>query len=205
LPERALRIALLMLAAIAMAFGTTASAEENPSDTGVTTTVTEVPPAPPAADMPLDRFGELRTWLRERTNEIRSSRCQSRVHRFRHPHSSIKPWRRYENLAYWRGKRYAARELPSRCIRHERLWRCIHSREASWTDPGFPYWGGLQMGEWFMSHYAHRLLHRVGTADRWPPRTQMRVAERAYRSTGYSRAWLYGQWPNTAPPCASHA
>jgi hypothetical protein len=84
---------------------------------------------------------------------------------------------------------------------HKKLWLCIHSKEAAWTDKDPPYWGGLQMSKWFMSTYAPKLLTRVGTADKWHPLQQIWVAERAYAREGYSRRWLFGQWPNTAPPC----
>jgi hypothetical protein len=82
---------------------------------------------------------------------------------------------------------------------------CIHSREGAWNDAGSPYYGGLQMGWWFMRTYGAHLLRAKGTADRWTPLEQMWVAQRAYEREGRSRGWLYGQWPNTAPPCARHA
>jgi len=81
------------------------------------------------------------------------------------------------------------------------MWECIHSKEASWSDDGSPYWGGLQMGWWFMSTYASRLLRVRGTANRWSANTQKWVAEKAWRREGYSMRWLRGQWPNTSWGC----
>lgn len=89
-------------------------------------------------------------------------------------------------------------------VKHRKLWLCIHRQEGSWHDPHPPYWGGLQMGMWFMRTYAPWHLRRYGTADRWPPAMQVRVAERAFRREGYSVRWLLGQWPNTAPACIHH-
>ncbi len=109
---------------------------------------------------------------------------------------------------------------------HLSLWLCIQSGvlggkwdglvhlrggtkvsygEASWFDNGSPYWGGLQMGQWFHSNYGGPLYRRYGTANNWRPIQQIWVAERAYAREGYSKRWLSRQWPNTAPPCASEA
>lgn len=74
-------------------------------------------------------------------------------------------------------------------------WACIHSREGSWTDPGGPYYGGLQMDVSFQIHYGREFFNRWGTADRWPIWAQIAAAERARRDVGYS------PWPNTARAC----
>ena len=95
--------------------------------------------------------------------------------------------------------------VDAKPIPHLNLWLCIHQREARWNDPNAPYWGGLQMGSWFMNTYAPAELRRYGTADHWTPRMQVQVAERAYAREGYSRRWLAGQWPNTSPPCLAYA
>jgi hypothetical protein len=82
--------------------------------------------------------------------------------------------------------------------RHLSLWLCIHRHEQSaWNDPNAPYWGGLQLGVWFLGHYAHP----AGTPDQWTPMEQMRVAENAYRRERFSLSWLHGQWP-TSYGCA---
>jgi hypothetical protein len=95
-------------------------------------------------------------------------------------------WRRFATRA-----RRRAAHPP-----HERGWLCIHRYEASWTDGGAPYYGGLQMDWGFMRHYGGDLLRRKGTADHWTPVEQMWVAERAFRS---GRG--YYAWPNTARYC----
>ena len=78
------------------------------------------------------------------------------------------------------------------------MWMCVHAQEqTAWNDGGSPYWGGLQMGSWFISHYAHP----PGTPDQWSPLAQMWVAENAYRREGYSRSWLRGQWPPSRGVC----
>ena len=79
---------------------------------------------------------------------------------------------------------------------HRSAWLCIHRYEAAWTDSADPYWGGLQMDRGFMRSYAPAMLLRRGWADRWTPREQMWVAERAYRSGGG-----FSAWPNTARLC----
>lgn len=84
---------------------------------------------------------------------------------------------------------------------HYSMWMCIHAKEATWTDTGDPYYGGLQMGWWFMRTYGARLLRLKGTADHWTPMEQMWVAENAYRRERYSLRWLRGQWPQTSYGC----
>ena len=79
---------------------------------------------------------------------------------------------------------------------HLRAWLCIHRYEGSWTDPGAPYYGGLQMDLGFQRHYGAWLLRTKGTADHWLPLEQIWVAERAHRS---GRGFY--PWPNTARAC----
>lgn len=47
----------------------------------------------------------------------------------------------------------------------------------------------------FMEGYGGWWLRHVGTADKWPPRAQLRVAYSAVRVRGYS------PWPTTARLC----
>jgi hypothetical protein len=106
-----------------------------------------------------------------------------------------------------------ARERPSRCVPHRALWECIHSTEGDWQDGGWPYWGGLQMGDWFLGRYMNRVapgsvppygsVGPNGWANAPSPEQQMKAAELGWRESGYSLAWLRGQWPNSSPPCAS--
>ena len=99
-------------------------------------------------------------------------------------------------LGLWRSR--AVRVLKTAAnIPHERQWRCIHTREGSWTaNTGNGYYGGLQMDLTFQRTYGSYLLRAKGTADRWTPYEQMWVAERAYRS---GRGFY--PWPNTARAC----
>lgn len=114
-------------------------------------------------------------------------------------------------LATWRNRKVWVRNQGSRCqrIRHRSLWMCIHAREGSWNDPNPPYFGGLQMGYWFMGVYGDRdtygrnIYRQEGTANNWSAYEQMGVAEAAYREEGYSYRWLQGQWPNTHQGCGS--
>jgi hypothetical protein len=73
---------------------------------------------------------------------------------------------------------------------------CIHRFEGSWTDPGAPYYGGLQMDWTFMNTYGPDYLKAWGTADHWPPAVQIAVAMRAYLS---GRGFY--PWPNSARLC----
>jgi hypothetical protein len=77
-----------------------------------------------------------------------------------------------------------------------RAFLCIHSFEGSWTDPGGPYWGGLQFDLGFMSRYGGPFLRAWGTADHWPAFVQVAVAENAYLS---GRGFV--AWPTTARIC----
>jgi hypothetical protein len=79
---------------------------------------------------------------------------------------------------------------------HKADWLCIHRYEASWTDGGGPYFGGLQMDLSFQQHYGRALLASKGTAEHWTPLEQMWVAERALRS---GRGFY--PWPSTAHFC----
>lgn len=84
---------------------------------------------------------------------------------------------------------------------HYNMWICIHKKEGAWNDPNPPYFGGLQMGYWFMQTYGAKLYRTKGTADHWTPLEQMWVAENAYKREGYSLRWMRGQWPVTSYGC----
>lgn len=75
-------------------------------------------------------------------------------------------------------------------------FECIHQYEGSWTDPGSPYYGGLQMDLGFQSTYGGYLLATKGTADNWTPLEQMWVAAKAVNS---GRGFY--PWPNSAHIC----
>jgi hypothetical protein len=78
-----------------------------------------------------------------------------------------------------------------------RAFLCIHRGEGAWnSNTGNGYFGGLQMDYGFMSTYGPELLRRKGTADKWTPMEQIRVAIRAHRS---GRGFY--PWPTTARNC----
>jgi len=97
-------------------------------------------------------------------------------------------------LRVWRAREHAVQRAAQHPP-HLREWLCIHRYEGSWTDPGAPYYGGLQMNLSFQSTYGGWLLAHKGTADHWTPLEQIWTAERALRTRGY---W---PWPNTARFC----
>ena len=72
---------------------------------------------------------------------------------------------------------------------------CIHRYEGRWDDPGWPYWGGLQMDRNFMKAYGRRFYRRWGTADQWPVWAQLEAGVRGVLTRGYR------PWPNTARTC----
>jgi hypothetical protein len=72
---------------------------------------------------------------------------------------------------------------------------CIHSHEAAWNDPGYPYWGGLQMDMNFQRAYGPEFLSRWGTADHWPIWAQLKAGARGVAARGYE------PWRNTAHMC----
>jgi hypothetical protein len=94
-----------------------------------------------------------------------------------------------------------ARLLEATYPEHHALWECIHEGEGSWSDPnsgGNGHYGGLQMTPGWEGEFS-------GTADQYSEVQQERFAEDAYRRTGYSRAWLNGQWGQTIGPCWRYA
>jgi hypothetical protein len=123
-----------------------------------------------------------------RCSEIRFARPAARCYRHR--------------LGYRWHKERIERLTPRPTLSHLAGWLCIHSREGAWNDEGDPYWGGLQMGWWFMQTYGADLLRAKGPASNWTPGEQMAAAEGAYVMSGYSDSFMRGQWPRTYPPCA---
>lgn len=93
----------------------------------------------------------------------------------------------------------SARVLTSIRPAHYQLWMCIHNREGAWyDDTGNGYFNGLQMSYGWLGIVP-------GNPDNYTPIQIMTYAETGYRQSGYSRAWLEGQWPNTSPPCLQYA
>ncbi len=112
------------------------------------------------------------------------------------------PARRARILTYW--LRVHRRSLARLHAAQQAPWLrgtwyqdalCVHHFEGSWTDPGAPYWGGMQMDLSFQQAYGPRSLARYGTADNWPVGDQLHAAYRAWLSRGWS------PWPNTARMC----
>jgi len=86
---------------------------------------------------------------------------------------------------------------PAPAVGHVALWLCIHSGEGAWNaNTGNGFLGGLQMTPGWGG---------VARPDLLSPSQQMALAEREFRASGYSTAWLEGQWPNTSPPCLGRA
>ncbi len=129
------------------------------------------------------------TWRWQRLMGVRRTPNLRRYLRTRDPE-----YRRFV-LYQWTQR---ARRAKRRAMNppHEYAWRCLQRYEGSWSDPGAPYYGGLQMDWGFMRAYGSFLLRRKGTANNWTPLEQMWVAERAYRS---GRGFY--PWPNTARYC----
>jgi hypothetical protein len=82
---------------------------------------------------------------------------------------------------------------------HYKQWLCIYKYENAghgWkAATGNGYYGGLQMDIEFQMDYGLKLYRKKGTADHWTPLEQMWVAEKAWRTRGFS------PWPNTARYC----
>ena len=97
-------------------------------------------------------------------------------------------------VGLWKNRATAARRRAERPP-HLAQFLCIHRYEASWTDSGAPYYGGLQMDLGFQRTYAPQLLRAKGTADHWSPLEQIWTAEKATKSRGFY------PWPNTARFC----
>jgi hypothetical protein len=107
------------------------------------------------------------------------------------------PSRRYKRWArnLWRQRAISAHRRAVNPPNYS-AWLCIHRYEASWTDGGGPYYGGLQMDVGFQLRYGRALYLRKGTADHWTPLEQIWTAERA-RASGRG----FWPWPNTARLC----
>ncbi|WP_217912747.1 transglycosylase family protein [Miltoncostaea marina] len=109
---------------------------------------------------------------------------------------------RLRTLSRWlaaRTERVRPQERPlSERLRHYDALACIAGHESGgrWDiSTGNGYYGGLQMDVAFQRTYAPDLLRRKGTADNWTMEEQMRTAQRAIRTRGFT------PWPNTARMC----
>jgi hypothetical protein len=77
----------------------------------------------------------------------------------------------------------------------ESAFLCVHQHEGSWTDPGLPYFGGLQLDLDFQRAYGPEFLRHFGPANHWPRSVQLAVAIRGWIARGFQ------PWPNTARMC----
>ena len=68
---------------------------------------------------------------------------------------------------------------------HLSQFLCIHRYEASWTDTGAPYYGGLQMDVGFQQQYGRWLYARKGTADHWSALEQIWIAGESPQEQGF--------------------
>lgn len=128
--------------------------------------------------------------------------------RSRAPRAAATPQGRAAQLGRWRAvARWLAhrsevirpdeRPLSAR-IPHYAALTCIadHESHGTWDiSTGNGYYGGLQMDRGFQQTYAPALYRSKGTADNWTAEEQMRAAEQAIASRGFT------PWPNTARMC----
>ena len=82
---------------------------------------------------------------------------------------------------------------------------CVYQHErgpSGWsTNTGNGYYGGLQMDLSFQRIYGTWLLRNRGTADRWTPTQQLRIAYRAHRGWKDYDGRGWSPWPNSARRC----
>lgn len=128
-------------------------------------------------------------WIRNHTTRALNAESWSRYWYVR---LQFLAWRvRVNHRQIAEAHRRLAPEGPR--IAHIALWLCIHRGEGAWdAATGNGYYGGLQMTYGWGG---------VARPDLLAPSAQMALAERQYAASGYSAAWLAGQWPNTSPPC----
>lgn len=113
--------------------------------------------------------------------------------------AQVRDWRAMARWLAGRSEVIRPHERPlSERIPHYAEWMCIagHESKGTWDiSTGNGYYGGLQMDRSFQRAYAPDLYRTKGTADHWTAEEQMRAAERALATRGFS------PWPNTARMC----
>ncbi len=108
----------------------------------------------------------------------------------------------WRSVASWLGARRERvrpeeRPLSARIPHYDELM-CIagHESHETWDiNTGNGYYGGLQMDRTFQQTYSPEIYAKKGTADNWTQEEQMRTAEKAIVSRGFT------PWPNTARMC----
>jgi hypothetical protein len=118
------------------------------------------------------------------------------VIRTRKVHDSYVVWWHRQQLKWTLREYRETRAKMAPPIAHKQGWLCIHSNEASWSDDGAPYYGGLQMSKGWMGVVTY--------ANLLSPTAQMALAERVAAQHGFSYSFMKQQWPNTYPPCAGY-
>lgn len=82
-------------------------------------------------------------------------------------------------------------------------YRVHPTGEGSWRsyNGSGPYYGGLQMGDWYIDTFGGMMVrkYRTGDARRWRPLDQIIVGSRGIEKMGLGS--IYGQFPRTGPPC----
>ncbi len=108
-------------------------------------------------------------------------------------------WRTVTSFLRARTERVRPAERPlSERLRHYDALTCIaeHESHGTWDiSTGNGYYGGLQMDRTFQQTYSPGLYRAKGTADNWTREEQMRTAEKAIATRGFT------PWPNTARMC----
>jgi hypothetical protein len=143
---------------------------------------------------PVDK--SLSAILKSQTKNLKHTRyvCRNGGRKFQRWHCNVLRWIKKE-----RAETLLALNPPQDAIKYRSAWLCIYSHEKGtdgWrTNTGNGYYGGLQMDYSFMRSYGRHLLNTKGTADKWTPEEQMRVAEKAHRTRGFY------PWPRTARKC----
>lgn len=94
--------------------------------------------------------------------------------------------------------RAQAAKLAAALPAHNWLWECLLPHEGGYPSNqntgGNGHWGGLQMHPgWGYGTSYH------ASDDPWI--VQKQSAERGYAASGYSSAWLWGQWGQTLGNC----
>lgn len=146
------------------------------------------------------KFYKHNTWKyqdRLRINRTRASKQKSLSCKYSAWKASL--WRHRSKIFFHKWLNYLKqKKLVLALPPHDQLWECIHEGEADWFNhgggAGNSYYGGLQMHYawgYGVSSYAYLLS----------PIQQKWAAEKGYAASGYSHAWLWGQWAADESRC----
>jgi hypothetical protein len=150
-----------------------------------------VHPRVPITEMSLQRQSTYWKWSVSHYRYV----CEHGTGKVRAGHCAALRWSLPKLRAVVRQLHPVRPAMPSALPPHESLWLCIHGGEGAWNaNTGNGYYGGLQMTYGWLGLIP-------GRASDLSPLQQMWAAETGYRQAGFSQSWLFGQWPNTSPPC----